>query len=439
MPTTPCDFIIDAGWMLPVAPSNAVLRSASIAVHAGRICKLGDSEHIHAEFQAGEVVSLPHHALMPGLINAHGHAAMSLLRGFAEDTELSTWLSEQIWPTEARWVDEHFVRTGVRLAMIEMLRSGTTCFSDMYFFPEVTAAVAAEVGMRAQIAFPIIEFPNAWSANSDEGFHKGLALHDAYRADPTIGIAFGPHAAYTVSAADLDRILMYSEELGANVQIHLHETAEEVADAKSRVGTSWVRYLSEHGLLGPRLQAVHATQLTGEEIELMAENGVKVVHCPYSNLKLASGMCPTPQLMRAGVQVGLGTDSAASNNGLDLLAEARLAVLLGKHQSGDASAFPAPLAVELATLGGARALGIEDDTGTLEAGKAADMVAVDLSAPRFQPLYDPIAQLVHTHAGGAVSDVWIGGRRLLQEGQLTTLEEPAVLADVASWQGRIAS
>ena len=438
MPTTPCDFIIDADWILPVAPSNAVLQFASIAIAGERILKLGDREHIHGEFAANDVISLPGHALLPGLVNAHGHAAMTLLRGFAEDTELASWLSEQIWPTEARCVDPHFVRTGTQLAMLEMLRSGTTCFSDMYFFPEETAAAARDAGMRAQVAFPIIEFPNAWSASSEEGFHKGLALHDEYRADPLIQVAFGPHATYSVSEADLDKILMYAEELDANIQIHLHETAEEVSEAQARVGATWVHYLSQRGLLGPRLQAVHATQVTPDEIALLAESRVKVVHCPFSNLKLASGICPTSHLLHAGIVVGLGTDGAASNNGLDVLLEARLAALLAKQTSADAAALPAPQALELATLGGARALGLEGQIGSLEPGKSADMMAVDLSAAKFQPLYDPIAQLIHTNAGTAVTDVWVAGKRLLHSGELTTLDEAAILHDVAQWQSRIA-
>jgi 5-methylthioadenosine/S-adenosylhomocysteine deaminase len=414
-----------------------VLHAASIAVADGRIMKLGDREHVHAEFEASEIVSLPCHALLPGLVNAHGHAAMSLFRGFAEDAPLEAWLSEQIWPTEARLVDPDFVRDGVRLALAEMIRTGTTCFADMYFFPEVTAEEANAAGVRGQIAFPVIEFPNAWSANSDEGFHKGLALHDAYRQEQRIQIAFGPHASYSVSEQDLNKILMYSEELDANIQIHLHETAQEVAEAKERVGTTWVHYLHARELLGPRLQAVHATHLTPDEIGLMAENKVQVVHCPYSNLKLASGICATTKLLDAGINVALGTDGAASNNGLDLLLEARLASLLAKQQNGDASALPATQALEMATLGGARVLGLDADIGSLEPGKCADMIAVDLSEPKFQPLYDPIAQLIHTTAGTSVSHVWVAGKALLENDELTSLDEESVLRAAQGWRERI--
>ncbi len=437
MLSTPCDLIIDAAWILPVAPVNSVLHSASIAVADGRILTLGDREHVHAHYQAGEVLSLPHHALLPGLVNAHGHAAMSLLRGFAEDAPLETWLSEQIWPTEARLVSADFVRDGVRLALAEMIHTGTTCFADMYFFPEVTAQEANNAGVRGQIAFPVIEFPNAWSANAAEGFHKGLALHDAYRQDPRIQIAFGPHASYSVSEQDLQKILMFSEELDANIQIHLHETAQEVAEARERVGTTWVHFLHERQLLGPRLQAVHATHLDPEEISLLAENNVKVVHCPYSNLKLASGVCATTALLDSGINVGLGTDGAASNNGLDILLEARLASLLAKQQNGNAAALPATQALEMATLGGARVLGLEAEIGSLEPGKAADMVAINLSAAKFQPLYNPIAQLIHTTAGTSVSHVWVAGECLLDDGHLNTLDEDGILRAAREWRDRI--
>lgn len=439
MSTTPCDLIIDAAWILPVAPVNSVFRSASIAIAAGRILRLGDREHIHADYAAEQILELPQHALLPGLVNAHGHAAMSLFRGFAEDAPLESWLTERIWPTEARLVDPQFVRDGVRLSLVEMIRTGTTCFADMYFFPEVTAEEASNAGMRGQIAFPVIEFPNAWSANAAEGFHKGLALHDAYRQDERIAIAFGPHASYSVSEQDLQKILMYSEELDANIQIHLHETAQEVADARERVGTTWVRYLHEQQLLGPHLQAVHVTHLDREEIALLAENNVQVVHCPYSNLKLASGICPTTELLDSGINVGLGTDGAASNNGLDVLLEARLASLLAKHQNGDAAALPAHQALEMATLGGARVLGLEAEIGSLEPGKSADMVALDLSAARFQPLYDPIAQLIHTTAGNSVTHVWVAGACLLDDGQLNSLDEDGVVQAAGKWRERILS
>ena len=437
MPKSSCELIIDARWALPIAPENRALDHASLAINDGEIVAFGPSSEVHSTFTAGNHVALDHHVLLPGLVNAHGHAAMSLLRGFAEDAPLEEWLTKHIWPLEARVVSEEFVRDGSRLAMAEMIRAGITSFSDMYFYPEVVAREAKALGMRCQVAFPIISFSNAWSTSSDEAIHKGLSLHDDFRGDPLISVAFGPHSAYSVSRKDLEKILMYSEELDANVQIHLHETEAEVADARTNLNSTWIRQLHAIGLLSPRLQAVHMTQIDDTEIDLLAEAGVHVIHCPHSNLKLASGICPADRLLKSGINVALGTDGAASNNSLDLLAEARLASLLAKIAGGDARSLPESRALEMATLGGAKALGREQQVGSLEPGKLADVVAVDLSAPRFQPVYNPMAQLVHTGAGSAVSHVWIGGRPILSEGAFTNFDELAMLRNVGSWHAQI--
>lgn len=437
MSTTPCDLIIDARWVLPIAPDNRPLEHASVAVAGGRIQAVGASADIRAGFTADSTLSLPDHVLLPGLVNAHGHAAMTLLRGFAEDAPLEQWLNQHIWPLEARLVDEAFVADGVALAMAEMIRGGTTCFSDMYFFPEATAAAVKQAGMRCQVAFPIIEFGNAWSRGVDEALHKGMALHDAYRGSPQVQVAFGPHSAYAVSRADLERIRTFADELDAPIHIHLHETAAEVAEARHRCGASWISQLGALGLLGPRLQAVHVTHADDDEIALLAEAGVHVVHCPHSNLKLASGIAPVSRYLQAGINVALGTDGAASNNTLDLFSEGRLASLLAKGSSGDARSLPEASVLHMATLGGARALGLDAEIGSLEPGKQADLIAVDLAAPRFQPLYDPMSALVHSSAGSAVSHVWVGGRPLLFERQLQTLDETAIMSAGAAWARRV--
>jgi 5-methylthioadenosine/S-adenosylhomocysteine deaminase len=382
-------------------------------------------------------MELPSHVLMPGLVNAHGHAAMTLLRGSSEDAPLQTWLTEHIWPLEARWVDETFCRDGIRLAMAEMIRAGVTCFADMYFFPEIGAEEAHRAGLKAQIAFPVIEFANAWSRDSEEGFHKGLALYDQYRNDPLIDIAFGPHAVYSVTEPDLEKILMYSEELDANIHIHLHENAAELEENRRRYGTSGIHHLHERGLLGPRLQAVHVTQISAGEMALFAETNTQVVHCPTSNAKLASGICPVTALRAAGINVCLGTDGAASNNVLDVLGEARLASLLAKLDQSDAAALPAADALTMATLGGATALGRADQTGSLSPGKAADLIAVDMGDIRHQPLYDPFAQVLHTSSGNSVSHVWVNGECLLEEGRLTRMDEQEILNTAHTWQQRI--
>lgn len=435
----PVDQLLEAGWVLPFTDDAGTARheNGAVAVRGGDIVAVGDADDLARRFDAVTTIRLPDHVLMPGLVNAHCHAAMTLLRGSSEDAPLQRWLTEQIWPLEARWVDEHFVRDGIRLAMAEMIRAGITCFADMYFFPEIGAAEARRAGLRAQVAFPVIEFANAWCQTSEEGFHKGLALYDEYRNDPFVSIAFGPHAAYSVTEDDLDKILMYSEELDANVHIHLHENGAELEENARRYGTSGIRHLYRRGLLGPRLQAVHVTRISPEEIDLFVETNVQVVHCPTSNAKLASGICPVVPMQAAGVNVSLGTDGAASNNVLDLFGEARLASLLAKLDQGDAAALPSATALAMATRGGAATLGRADRIGSLEPGKAADLIAVDMRAIRHQPLYDPAAQLLHTGGGCSVSHVWVAGECLLDDGRLTRMDETEIVERARSWQRRI--
>jgi 5-methylthioadenosine/S-adenosylhomocysteine deaminase len=433
------DLIIDARWVLPIAPANTVLDRYSVVVDGGRIRALGPTLDIHGTYTARRHVALgDHHVLLPGLVNAHGHAAMTLLRGLADDVPLSRWLNDIIWPTEARWVSETFVRDGVELAIAEMLKSGTTCFSDMYFFPEVTARVARDAGMRAQVAIPVIQFPNAWSNDSDHAIHKGLELHDRLRDDALVRIAFGPHAPYTVTPDDLIRILALADELDLQIQTHLHETADEVAQARSQHGRSPIEQLHTLGLLVPRLQAVHMTQVSDDELALIAEGGVGVVHCPQSNLKLGSGFCGVARLRSAGITVALGTDGAASNDGLDLFAEMRAASLLAKALARDPAALDTRALLEMATLGGARVLDLADEIGSIEPGKSADLVAVDLDHVSTLPVHHPAAQLIHTTAGTRVTHVWIAGHARVEHGTLTSMDEAAIRGRSRAWSERIA-
>lgn len=433
-PMTPCDFLILCRWCLPVVPSATPIDHAAVAVTGERISAVGPKADIEAAFSARTVVDLDRHAVIPGLVNAHGHAAMTLLRGAAEDLPLQEWLSEVVWPLEATHLSREFVRAGTELALAEMLSRGITTFADMYYYPDEVAACASRAGMRAEVAFPVVDFPNAWSRSADEALHKGMALHDDYKGDPRINMVFGPHAAYTVSRGALEKTVMYAEELNRPVQTHLHENAAEVAEARSRVGQSWIYYLHDLGLLSPSLQAVHMTQLTDHELDLVALHNVNVIHCPHSNLKLASGICPVGRLSNAGVNVALGTDGAASNNTQDLLAEARLASLLIKQTGGDTTLGDAPGMLQMATLGGARALGLDEETGSLEPGKLADIVAFDLGAPRFAPVRDPVATLIHGAPAGAVTHVWVGGRCLYEDGGFTTLDIDAVGARAERWR-----
>jgi 5-methylthioadenosine/S-adenosylhomocysteine deaminase len=439
MPKTPADLIIDPQWLLPIAPARTVLTDHSVAIGDGNILGVGPRRTVHEQFHAAAIADLSGQLLMPGLVNAHGHAAMVLLRGLAEDLPLDAWLRDRIWPIESQWVSAEFVADGIELAMLEMLRSGTTCFSDMYFFPEVSAAAARSACMRAQITFPLVDFANAWSSGASEAFHKGLALHDEYRDDPLIRIGFGPHSAYALQRDELLKTLTLAEEIDAPIHIHLHETAAEVAAARRDLGQSHIEYLGAIGLLVPRLQAVHLTQVDDVELELLVEGGVKAVHCPQSNLKLGSGLADIVRMRRREIVVGLGTDSAAANNSLDLFTELRVAALLAKTVTQDPAALDAYAALELATLGGARALGLEATIGSIEHGKAADLISVDLTHIGAVPVHRPESTLLYTGSGDHVRHVWIAGCHVLNDRTPTTLDESAIRARANSWAARLAS
>ncbi len=429
--------LIHARWIIPVEPPDTLYENHAIAIHDGRILNILPSEKATASYRAQSTHHLSGHALIPGLVNAHTHAAMSLLRGLADDLPLMEWLNEHIWPAESRWVSSEFVHDGVQLAVAEMLRSGTTCFNDMYFFPDITAHVASTAGIRAVVGLIVIDFPTAWAADADEYLHKGITVRDQFRSNPLIHCAFAPHAPYTVSNGPLEQIRTWADELDIPVHIHLHETASEVMDAEEKEGLRPLQRLDKLGLLSPRLVAVHMTQLEDQEMERFATCGGHVVHCPESNLKLASGFCPVQRLLDAGINVALGTDGAASNNDLDMLGEMRSAALLAKAVAGRPGAVPAGTALHMATLGGAKALGLEEQIGSLKPGKAADIVAVNLDSVETRPIYHPLSQLVYAAGREHVTDVWVAGRHLLKERVLTTLDEQAILDKTAQWQSRI--
>ncbi|MGE5241319.1 MAG: TRZ/ATZ family hydrolase [Bacteroidota bacterium] len=431
------DTIINARWVIPVEPDGKTLDHYSLAILGGKIFEVLPTADAAKHYRATETIDLSNHALIPGLVNAHTHAAMSLFRGLADDLPLMDWLNKHIWPAEAKWVGEAFVRDGTELAIAEMLKSGTTCFSDMYFFPEVTARVCTDAGMRACIGLIMIDFPSAWAQNAEEYLHKGLRLHDELRHSDLVTTAFAPHAPYTVSDAPLEKIRMYADELDIPIHMHVHETAHEVEGSLAQYKKRPLARLADLGLLGPRLVAVHMTQLQPNEIESLVKANVNVIHCPESNLKLASGFCPVQALVTAGVNVALGTDGAASNNNLDMLEEMRIAALLAKGASGEATAVPAHTALRMATLNGARALGLEARTGSLTAGKAADITAIDLADIASQPVYDPVSQIVYTATRNQVTDVWVSGRRLLANHRLTTLDEAALGQKAGQWRDKI--
>lgn len=431
------DTLIFARWIIPIAPAGLVLEQHALALDGGRIAALLPA-HEARLLRAERVIELPEHALLPGLVNAHGHAAMTLLRGYADDVPLQSWLQDHIWPAEGRWVGEEFVRDGSLLAIVEMLRSGVTTFADMYFFPQITAQVAQEAGMRAQIHFPVFDFPSAWGRDADDYIHKGLQLRDDFKHSALVTVGFGPHAPYTVSDAPLGRVATLAAELDAGIQIHVHETRREVEDALRNGGERPLARLQRLGLLGPRTMCVHATELDAADIELLAQTNSHAVHCPESNMKLASGFCPVQKLLDAGVNVALGTDGAASNNDLDLFGELRTAALLAKAVAGDASALPAHAALHMATLAGARALGLDDRIGSLEPGKAADLIAVDLGAVESQPLFNPVSQLVYGNSGSRVTHSWVAGRLLLEQRAPTGINVYELRERARHWQQRIA-
>ncbi len=433
------DTLLHARWIIPIEPDDRVLADHSLAIQEGRIVAVLPTTAAREQYRGNTELQLDKHVLMPGFVNAHTHAAMSLLRGLADDLPLMDWLQQHIWPAEARWVNEEFVHDGSELAIAEMLRGGTTCFNDMYFFPEVTARVAANAGMRASVGLILIDFPTAYAADADDYLTKGLALHDAYRSHPLIRTAFAPHAPYSVSDAPLDRVRVLADELDIPIHMHIHETAQEVEQAVQAQGQRPLARLNTLGVVSPALLAVHMTQLSDDEIALCAANNVNVLHCPESNLKLASGFCPVHKLQQAGINVALGTDGAASNNDLDMLGELRSAALLAKAVSGDASAVPAYQALRMATLNGAIALGMGDQIGSLLPGKWADLCAVRLDSVESTPLYHPLSQLVYASSREQVSDVWVAGEHLLKERMLTRLDEADILRRARHWQERIGS
>ncbi len=433
------DTILHARWVLPVTELDPVLHNHSIVIDDGRITDILPSENCAQQYTTSIEKNYPQHLLMPGLINAHTHSPMSLLRGIANDLPLEDWLHNHIWPAEAKWVSDEFVHDGTQLAIAEMLRSGTTCFNDMYFFPEVTARLARDIGIRACIGLITIDFASAWASNANEYIDKGLELRDHFRSDSLIHTPFAPHAPFSVCDEALQRIRMLADEMDLPIHIHLHETTEEIEQSIKQYGKRPLERLNDLGLVSPNLMAVHLTQVTDDEITLLAESGSHVVHCPESNLKLASGFCPVSELMNAGINVALGTDSCASNNDLNMLGEMHSASLLAKGVSRNARALSAMQTVRMATINGAKALGLDQVTGSLESGKYADIIAIDYSSLEMQPVYDPVANLIYNSSREQVSDVWVAGKHLLKDRQLTTLNEQEIIQKTQQWNDKIAS
>lgn len=434
-----CDFLIAARWCIPVEPAGSVLEDHAVAVVDDRIAAVLPVAEAREIFQPSVFVERPGHALIPGLVNAHGHAAMTLFRGLADDLPLESWLQEGVWPVERRFVSAELVRDGTELAIAEMLTAGITCFSDQYFFPEIVAETAVDLHMRAVVGTPVVDFPTAWAEDVADYLGKGSELvHDPYADHPMISTCFAPHSTRALSDAAFTELRVLADQLDVPVQIHLHESQGEVAQSVEATGRRPLERLDDLGLVNASLLAVHAVHVTPGEIQRLAAAGAGVVHCPASNLKLACGIAPASAFGDAGVTVGLGTDGAASNNLLDILAEARLAALLSKVTAGDGGAITAEQALRMATLDAARVLRRDHEIGSIEPGKWADLTCIDLQRCNSQPLYDPVSQLVYATRADQVSDVWVGGRHLLDRGELTTINRESIFRRSREWQQRIA-
>ena len=440
VPPQAVDLLIEARWVVPIEPDGAVLDQHAVVVDGSRIVAVLPIADAGAAYAPRETVSLPEHALIPGLINAHTHNPMSLLRGVADDLPLMEWLEKHIWPIEGKVMGPEFIRDGIELAVAEMLRGGTTCANENYFFPDVIAATYRRLQFRACVGLPVIEFPSPWAQTRDEYFERALAVHDDLRGEELLTTAFVPHAPYTVSDQSFERIRMLADQLDIQVHLHCHETAQEIDDSKRDYGLRPLQRLQQLGIVNDRLIAVHMTQVTDAEIALCAEAGVSVVHCPESNLKLASGFCPAEKIRRGGVNLAIGTDGCASNNDLDMFGEMRTAAQLAKAVAGKADAFDADFTLRAATLNGATAMNLDNRIGSIVPGKQADLAAVRLGdVLESQPLYDVVSQLVYATGRRQVSDVWIAGQRRLDARRLVGMDEAELLAKAHSWQQRISA
>jgi 5-methylthioadenosine/S-adenosylhomocysteine deaminase len=431
------DLLIEAKWIVPVEPADVVLENHSVAVNEGRIVAVLQQAGGKFCFAPRAVRKLHDHVLIPGLVNLHTHAAMVLLKGLADDLPLNAWLRDHIWPAEAKHVSRQFVHDGTVLACAEMLRGGITCFNDMYFFPLEAAKAAQELGIRATIGLIATDFPTAYAADADDYLAKGLAVRDEFRGSPLLGFCLAPHAPYTVSDRSFEKVLTLAEQCDIPLHLHIHETRQEIEDSEKQFGMRPIERLRRLGVLGPGLIGAHAVHLEDHEMRLLAQHGCSVAHCPTSNLKLASGIAPVAPMAEKGINVGLGTDGAASNNRLDILQEMRLAALLAKGSSGRADAVGAHAALRMATLNGARALGLDREIGSIATGKSADLCAIRMDDSLLAPCYDPLSLLAYSAGREHVSDVWVAGKARVANGDLLFSSETELKNLAALWQNRI--
>ena len=426
-------------YVVPVIPRGVVLEDSAVAITDGRISKVGPRDILCEQMPHAERIDLNSHVLMPGLINMHTHSPMTLLRGYADDLRLDTWLNKHIWPAEQKWADGEFVQDGTELAIAEMIRGGTTCFNENYFYPDQIAEVVRKSGMRACIGIPVIDFATGWAANFDEYLRKGMEVRSRFTDCDELSFSIAPHSMYSVSDSMFERIVEISHNEEMTVHLHLLEIEGEIENSLAQHGMRPLQRARKLGLLNSRLNAVHMAHLEDEDIAMLAENEVNVVHCPQSNFKLSSGMCRLADLAKSGVNVSVGTDGAASNNDLDLLDELRTAALLAKGLSGDPTAIGSEFALELITINAAKSLGFETELGSIEEGKIADLCALNLAHPRTQPMHHIFSQIVYAAASSQMTDVWVAGRRLMEDQVLTSLDEEDILCKAGNWAKRMQS
>ncbi len=436
------DLVIEAKWVLPIVPANELHQNYAVIIDKSQIVDILPISEVESRYMASETAQLSEHVLMPGLINLHTHAAMSLMRGLADDLPLMDWLNNSIWPAERAFVSEKFVFDGSLLAAAEMLKSGITCFNDMYFYPQASVNAAIQAGIRANIGLTVLEFPTSYANDADDYLKKGLDARDNWRYLPLITSSFAPHAPYTVSNSTFEQVVTYAEQLNIGIHTHLHETQDEITQSLQQYGMRPLQRLKELGVLSPNLTAAHGVHLTEDEMLTLAQHGCNIAHCPSSNLKLASGFAPVAKLINHGVNVGIGTDGAASNNRLDMFAEMRTAALLAKAVSNDASSVSAFQALQMATINGAKALGLEAKIGSIEIGKQADLIAVKLDDIENSPIYDPISHLVYAAGREHVSNTWVNGDLRYQKlddglAVYANIEPNQLKTIVAYWQPKL--
>ncbi len=433
------DTVIECRWIIPVQPENIVLEHHAVGIRNGRIQALGPIADIRQRYSGAQRVELTDHVLIPGLVNLHTHAAMSLMRGIADDLPLMDWLTKAIWPRESKFVSHAFVRDGTLLAAAEMLRGGITCFNDMYFFPGAAAEIADEVGIRAAIGLIVIEFPSPYAPDAESYLARGMSVRDVWRDHPLVSFCIAPHAPYTISDATFLRVLTLADQLEVPIHTHIHETSSEIAESIERHGMRPLQRLSQLGVLGPNFIGVHAVHLDTEDVANLARHNCSIAHCPTSNLKLASGVAPVTSLQSANICVGLGTDGAASNNRLDMLQEMRHAALLAKGAANDATLLDAHAVLRMATLNGAKALGLDQHIGSIACGKAADLCAIALSDPLLRPCFNPVSHLVYVAGRNDVSHVWVNGCLKVKNQRLLQINNSELRQRIDLWENQLSA